>query len=87
MNKRPAPTPNVMNRASSRNAPLTESAAMTLSPLASHPSSRSYVLKLHRDAKPQIGHLFGRLESMSSGRCFAFANAEELLRCLVLDAR
>jgi hypothetical protein len=59
---------------------------MTLDPLASHPSSRSYVLKLHRDARPQEGLVFGRLESMASGRSFAFANATELLRCLVLDA-
>ena len=59
---------------------------MTLDPQASHPSSRSYVLKLHRDARPHEGLVFGRLESMSSGRCFAFANSAELLRCLVLDA-
>jgi len=58
---------------------------MTLDPFASHPSSRSYVLKLHRDARPQQGLVFGRLESMASGRSFAFANANELLRCLVLD--
>ena len=58
---------------------------MTLDPLASHPSSRSYVLKLHRDARPQQGLVFGRLESMASGRSFAFANANELVRCLVLD--
>jgi len=58
---------------------------MTLDPLASHPSSRSYVLKLHRDARPQEGRVFGRLECMASGRSFAFANAKELLRCLVLD--
>ena len=59
---------------------------MTLDPHASHPSSRSYVLKLHRDARPQEGLVFGRLESMSSGRCYAFASSAELLRCLALDA-
>jgi len=59
---------------------------MTLDPLASHPSGRSYVLKLHRDARPREGLLFGRLESMASGHSFAFANADELLRCLALDA-
>jgi len=58
---------------------------MTLDPLASHPSSRSFVLKLHRDARPHEGLLFGRLESMSSGRSFAFGNVNELLRCLALD--
>jgi hypothetical protein len=59
---------------------------MTLDEHASHPSRRSYVLKLHRDARPQEGLVFGRLESMASGRCYAFANSAELLRCLVLDA-
>jgi hypothetical protein len=59
---------------------------MSLDPRPTHPSSRSYVLKLHRDARPQQGLLFGRLESLGSGRCFAFASADELLRCLVQDA-
>ena len=59
---------------------------MTLDEHASHPSSRSYVLKLHRDARPQEGLVFGRLESMASGHCYAFANSAELLRCLVFDA-
>lgn len=59
---------------------------MTLDPHAIHPSSRSYVLKLHRDARPEEGLVFGRLESMSSGHCYAFANGAELLRCLALDA-
>lgn len=57
-----------------------------LEPQTSHPSSRSYVLKLHRDAKPQCGLVFGRLESISSGRSFAFASADQLLKCLVHDA-
>lgn len=59
---------------------------MTLDTLTSHPSGRSYVLKLHRDARPQLGLLFGRLESMASGRSFVFASADELLHCLALDA-
>jgi hypothetical protein len=58
---------------------------MSLDTQASHPSHRSYVLKLHRDARPHEGLVFGRLESMTSGRSFAFGNASELLRCLVLD--
>jgi len=60
---------------------------MTLDTLPPHPVSRSYVLKLHRNARPQDGLLFGRLESLSSGRVFAFASADELLRCLVHDAQ
>jgi len=59
---------------------------MTLDPQASHPSSRSYVLKLHRDSRPHEGLTFGRLENMASGRSFVFGNAAELLRCLALDA-
>ena len=59
---------------------------MSLDTKTSHPSSRSYVLKLHRDATPQSGLLFGRLESLSSGRCFAFSSADELLQCLSSDA-
>jgi len=59
---------------------------MPLDTKSSHPSSHSYVLKLHRDAAPQAGVLFGRLESLSSGRCFAFSSAEELLQCLSRDA-
>jgi hypothetical protein len=60
---------------------------MSLDMQTSHPSSRSYVLKLHRDARPDQGLIFGRLESMASGRCYAFANSSELLRCLVLDVQ
>ena len=59
---------------------------MSLDTQASHPSHRSYVLKLHRDARPHEGLVFGRLESMASGHSFAFGNAGELLRCLALDA-
>lgn len=58
---------------------------MTLDAHASHPSSRCYVLKLHRDARPHEGVVFGRLESLVSGRNYAFASASELLRCLALD--
>jgi hypothetical protein len=57
-----------------------------LEPHTSHPTSRSYVLKLHRDAKPQCDLVHGRLESISTGRSFAIASADELLKCLVHDA-
>ena len=59
---------------------------MSLDPRTSHPSSRSYVLKLHRDARPQDSLLFGRLESLATGHCFVFASAGELLDCLARDA-
>jgi hypothetical protein len=58
---------------------------MSLHSHVSHPSARSYVLKLHRDAAPQHGHWIGRLEHMSSGRSFEFHSAEELLSCLARD--
>ena len=59
---------------------------MSLDPHPTHPSSRSYVLKLHRDARPHQGRLFGRHESHGSGRCCAVARADEQHRCLVHDA-
>ena len=59
---------------------------MTLNPYASYPSTRSYVLKLHRDAAPQHGQIAGRLENMASGHCFDFSTGEQLLACLVRDA-
>lgn len=59
---------------------------MTLNPRSNYPSTRSYVLKLHRDAIPQCGHVIGRLENMSSGCHFEFSTGEELLACLAGDA-
>jgi hypothetical protein len=58
---------------------------MTLHLHATYPSARSYVLKLHRDASPQRGQFFGRLESMASGRHYDFSSGEELLACLARD--
>jgi sortase (surface protein transpeptidase) len=59
---------------------------MTLNPHATYPNNRTYVLKLHRDALPVLGKLFGRLENLSSGQQFDFATAEELLGYLAQDA-
>lgn len=59
---------------------------MTLNPYANYPSTRSYVLKLHRDATPEHGQIVGRLENMASGRCFDFSSGEQLLVCLARDA-
>ena len=58
---------------------------MTLNPYANYPSTRSYVLKLHRDAAPQHGQIVGRLENMASGHCFEFSTGEQLLACLARD--
>jgi hypothetical protein len=59
---------------------------MSLSTQASHPSRRSYVLKLHRNATPESGLLFGRLENIATGHCFVFGSVAELLRCLASDS-
>ena len=59
---------------------------MILAVHPNYPNSRAYVLKLHRDAHPDSGKLIGRLENVTTGEQFAFANAEELLACLARDA-
>jgi hypothetical protein len=59
---------------------------MTLNTHATYPSTRSYVLKLHRDAVLERGQIVGRLENMASGNHFDFGSGEELLACLARDA-
>jgi hypothetical protein len=59
---------------------------MILSSQTNYPSTRSYVLKLHRDATPQGGQIVGRLENMASGHHFYFRTGDELLACLARDA-
>jgi hypothetical protein len=57
--------------------------------LATHPSypnARAYVLKLHRDARPSVGKVIGRLENVTTGEQFVFGSAEELLAALARDA-
>ena len=58
---------------------------MTLNSRTNYPSTRSYVLKLHRDASPQRAQMTGRLENMASGHCFDFSSGEQLLACLAQD--
>lgn len=58
---------------------------MILSTHPSHPNSRAYVLKLHRDARPAAGRLAGSLENLSTGQRFAFGSVEELVTCLAGD--
>jgi hypothetical protein len=57
-----------------------------LSAHPSYPNARAYVLKLHRDARPGVGRLMGRLENVTTGEQFVFASADELLACLTRDA-
>lgn len=56
---------------------------MVLDTAPLYPSDRAYVLKLHRDAMPGSGRIFGRLENVASGEHFVFASAEELLAILI----
>ena len=58
---------------------------MILATNPSYPSARAYVLKLHRDARPGIGRVIGRLENVTTGEQFVFGSAEELLACLARD--
>jgi len=58
---------------------------MTLDSQHNYPSTRSYVLKLHRSAEPRHERIAGRLESITSGRRFDFNSADELLACLSAD--
>jgi hypothetical protein len=55
---------------------------MVLQRFPSFPAARSYVLKLHRDATPEVAKLTGRLEAVHSGEQFDFNSGEELLACL-----
>jgi hypothetical protein len=55
---------------------------MVLDTAPLYPSDRAYVLKLHRDATPGSGRIFGRLENVASGEHFVFASADELLAIL-----
>jgi hypothetical protein len=58
---------------------------MTLNSRSTYPSTRSYVLKLHRDAIPRREQIVGRLENMTSGRHFDFNNVDELFAYLAED--
>jgi len=59
---------------------------MILSTHPSYPSSRSFVLKLHRDAAPLQGKLIGRLENVLTGEQFDFCSGAELLDLLARDS-
>jgi hypothetical protein len=59
---------------------------MILDARATLPSARCYVVKLHRDARPEQGQLRGRLEHIASGDQVDFNNADELLDWLARHA-
>lgn len=58
---------------------------MTLNPTPSYPNSRTYVLKLHRDAGAFPSQLSGRLEHLATGRHFEFPTAAALLAHLLRE--
>ncbi|HVY07202.1 MAG TPA: hypothetical protein VHB46_14610 [Burkholderiales bacterium] len=58
---------------------------MTLNPQPNYPNSRSYVVKVHRDARAAGGEIAGRLENMASGHSFEFSTGEQLLACIAQD--
>jgi hypothetical protein len=57
---------------------------MTLNPVTNFPTSRHFVLKLHRDAASN-GCICGRLENIHSGSQFDFHSGAELLSHLFLQ--
>ena len=57
---------------------------MTLSNHANFPSTRCYVLKLHRNALPAQGRLCGRMEHIASGDHIDFDSGDELLAWIAL---
>ena len=58
---------------------------MNLDPQSKFPTARCYVLKLHRDALPEGGRLFGRLENLVTGDQREFNSSAELLALLAAD--
>jgi hypothetical protein len=59
---------------------------MILDRHTSFPTARTYVIKLHSDAVPERGLLFGKLENVSTGQQFGFDSGAELLAILARDA-
>jgi hypothetical protein len=58
---------------------------MTLKTQTTYPSTRRYVLKLHRDASPRREQIAGQIENIASGRHFEFNGTEELFEYLAAD--
>ncbi|MBV8470713.1 MAG: hypothetical protein JOY60_12750 [Burkholderiaceae bacterium] len=60
---------------------------MTLNPTPIFPAAGSYVLRLHRDSRPELGQLMGRIEHVVSGNSADFATGTELLAWLIEQKR
>jgi hypothetical protein len=73
-------------RATGRRFGADDGDRMILATHPSYPTTRAYVLKLHRDARPGVGKVIGRLENVTTGEQFLFGNVDELLACLARDA-
>ncbi len=56
---------------------------MILSTRTSYPQAHTYVVKLHRDAIPHEGRIFGRIEHLASGIQLYFNSGEELIARLI----
>ena len=56
---------------------------MNLNSLPIHPVCGGYVLRLHRDARPAEGQLWGRVQHVASGEWTDFASGAELLAWLM----
>jgi hypothetical protein len=59
---------------------------MNLRSTPNFPSTRCYVLKLHRDATPADGRLQGRLEHIASGEHVDFTSGDDLLNWVARHA-
>jgi hypothetical protein len=59
---------------------------MTLNTVPSHPSSLCYVLKLHRDSRPEQGQISGLLEHVASGQSSSFSDVGGLIVALLAHA-
>ena len=55
---------------------------MILTDIPTYCSDHTYVVKLHRDARPRDGVLKGRVEHVPSGDRMFFATSEELANVL-----
>ncbi len=59
---------------------------MTLNTTHAFSSARSYLLTLHRDARPDGGELFGRVEHLLTGERNAFNSAQAWIEQLTRHA-
>ena len=55
---------------------------MTLNDIPAYSVERTFVVKLHRDARPGVGEFVGRLEHLTGGDTRFFRNSDELLAAI-----